>query len=214
VTAPADAPATPAIVRGADAVQTLAAAGIYCEEGFLAETACAALRDCFARQAGRLIKLPDGNRFFDNRVLWHDSLPESESACKNLMVAARRAIKERMRRFYAIPGPIYSDTIQLVKWEGGQPMQPHADAEHPDGSAHTTPHRAFAALVYLNDDYEGGLIYFPRQQIQIKPRSGLLLCFRGDLAHMHGVTEVTRGVRYTMPSWYTHDIRFREASDT
>ena len=130
-----------------------------------------------------------------------------------MMQRSRQAIKRRIGPFFDVQQPLFSDTIQLVKWEGGQPMRPHADNAHLDGSPHRTAHRAFAAIVYLNDDYDGGVIHFPRQNVEIKPRRGLLVAFSGGLSHMHGVTEVTRGVRYTMPSWYTFDPRFRETTD-
>ena len=206
-------PPTTQALRGDDAIRMLSLLEIHCEELFLGDDDCAALIACFQRQRGKLIPQPGDHRFFDNRVLWHSGLIMDEPDCATLMQRARRGIKERLRQFFAIPAPIYSDTIQLVKWEGGQPMPPHADGVNPDGSPHPTPHRAFAAIVYLNDDYDGGEIWFPNQNVRVPPRRGLLVAFRGGMSHMHGVTEVTRGVRYTMPSWYGLDPAHREPTD-
>jgi hypothetical protein len=210
--ATATPPATQA-VRGDDAIRMLSMMEIYCEESFLDDDDCTALTACFQRQQGMLMPQSGEYRFFDNRVLWHSRLIMAEPGCANLMQRARRGIKERLRKFFAIPAPIYSDSIQLVKWEGGQAMPPHADSVNPDGSPHPTAHRAFAAIVYLNDDYDGGEIWFPNQNMRVPPRRGLLVAFRGGLSHMHGVTEVTRGVRYTMPSWYGLDPAHRETTD-
>jgi hypothetical protein len=199
-------------MRGDDAIQALAAMEIHCEEDFIDAKTCDALVSCFARQQGDLVA-QKGNAFFDNRVLWHARLPPEEYECVTLMQQARRAIKERVARLFNVPVPLWSDSIQLVKWEGGQPMRPHADSAFTDGSPHPTPHRDYAAIVYLNDDYEGGDIYFPNQNVQVAPRRGLLLIFRGGVSHIHGVREVTKGIRYTMPSWYTLDPRQRELTD-
>ena len=57
----------------------------------------------------------------------------------------------------------------------------------------------------LNDDYEGGETYFPEQNIKYTPEAGHLIMFPSDLTHPHGVTEVIKGDRYTLPIWFTDD---------
>ncbi len=118
------------------------------------------------------------------------------------MNGTRYRIIDELRSFYGEP-QLYSDTIQIVRWNKGQSMPPHADNANPDGSEHVTPWRAYASVVYLNDDYEGGDIFFPRLATRVQPAKGMLLGFRGDFAHEHGVEEITDGVRYTMPGWYS-----------
>ena len=65
----------------------------------------------------------------------------------------------------------------------------------------------FAAVGYLNDDYEGGEIYFPEIAERIKPKAGMLVAFHCGPKHRHGVRP-TRGnvLRYTFPSWFTERI--------
>lgn len=58
-----------------------------------------------------------------------------------------------------------------------------------------------AILVYLNDDYEGGELYFPRYNYSIKPTAGTMITFPGSLYYIHGVKEITKGVRYTINQW-------------
>jgi predicted 2-oxoglutarate/Fe(II)-dependent dioxygenase YbiX len=62
-------------------------------------------------------------------------------------------------------------------------------------------------LVYINDNYEGGHINFPNQNFGFKPKAGDLIIFPGNNAYQHEVTEVISGKRYTMPSWYSFDIK-------
>jgi 2OG-Fe(II) oxygenase superfamily len=142
---------------------------------------------------------PVGNSFFDYRVLWINSFPDRENEARRMLQNWRRRavriLSEQAGR------SLYSDTIQVVRWDG-QEMPPHQDDRHPDGAPHDTPWREWASIIYLNDDYEGGEIYFPDINVTYKPAAGTLLFFPGALRH--GV-RAARGVRYTSPSWYTRD---------
>lgn len=90
----------------------------------------------------------------------------------------------------------------IVRWLPGNGQAPHADKQLPDGSPNLYPQNDIASLVYLNDDYEGGDIWFPNQNISIKPNKSSLIFFPGDLNFLHGVTPVKNRVRYTMPSFW------------
>ena len=107
---------------------------------------------------------------------------------------------------------LYSDSVQLVKWRAGMSMPPHADNAHPDGSPQPMPWRDYASVIYLNDEYQGGEFYFPEIGVEVKPVTGLLLAFPGGMRHFHGVREVQAATRYTMPGWYTRDVRHRDPS--
>jgi len=183
------------------------------EERFLTDDECDLLVAAFERCSHLTFRTPTGDRFFDDRFLWINSLPSTENRAKRLMQATRYRIIGILRAFYAEPAPLYADTIQLVKWLEGQGMPAHADNAHPDGSRHNTPWRKYASVVYLNDDYEGGELFIEPLRIRIETRKGLLLGFRGDFSHAHGVTTVTHGVRYTMPAWYTDEVEHRDRYD-
>jgi len=205
------------MIRGGSEVtmQTLEqqAAGheILYREGFLDSAGCDLLARCFERCVGLTFKNPMGDPFWDDRYLWITSLPDTEAAARSLMQATRFRALAALREFYGEP-ELYSDTIQLVKWKTGMSMPPHADNAHPDGSPHDTPWRDYASVVYLNDDYEGGDLYLPRIPFRLATRKGLLLGFRGDYRHEHGVDEIKRGVRYTMPGWYSRDRAHEDPS--
>ena len=61
-------------------------------------------------------------------------------------------------------------------------------------------HSDVSCLCYLNDDYEGGEIYFPDNDIQIKPSKGSLLIF--DSIIKHGVNKVKSGTRWYTGAWW------------
>jgi hypothetical protein len=58
-----------------------------------------------------------------------------------------------------------------------------------------------AMLIYLNDDYENGDLYFTAQDHYFKPKRGSLVTFPGSLHFVHGVTPITKGMRYTISKW-------------
>lgn len=65
-----------------------------------------------------------------------------------------------------------------------------------------------SVLAYLNDDYEGGELYFPDHDVTIKPKRGSIITFPGNAHYIHGVKPITNGIRYTMSQW----CRFKDFS--
>lgn len=102
----------------------------------------------------------------------------------------------------------------IRKWYTGEKQDPHADCEavffrNEDGiqiEPINNPSSLFieyAALTYLNDDYEGGEIYFPEYDMEIKPKAGTLVFFPGSDLYMHGVRPITSGTRYAIMTFFT-----------
>lgn len=96
------------------------------------------------------------------------------------------------------------ETIQLVRWLPGDSLYPpHADGEHVDGSPHPYANRKYTGMVYLNDDFEGGEIYFPNHDNytpQIK--KSLFVHFTGGVSDLHGVNQIISGNRYTVAVFF------------
>jgi predicted 2-oxoglutarate/Fe(II)-dependent dioxygenase YbiX len=87
--------------------------------------------------------------------------------------------------------PLHSDTTNL----DGTPLQPDGTPEELEWSG----------LLYLNnngEDFEGGTIYFPKQDVEILPKAGDLVLFPGDVHHVHEVPEVTKGKRKNLVFFY------------
>ena len=103
------------------------------------------------------------------------------------------------------PSQLWAETVNIVRWPAGYDMQPHIDNQNNDGSSNGMPQRTFSSVVYLNDDYEGGEIYFPKLNMEVKPRKGTMIAFLSGPDHMHGVRGLKRDndLRYTFPVWYT-----------
>jgi len=59
-----------------------------------------------------------------------------------------------------------------------------------------------AAVIYINDDYNDGEIFWPKKNFEMKPKAGDLLLFSGNQEWEHGVKFVTKGpTRYVLPGF-------------
>ena len=88
------------------------------------------------------------------------------------------------------------------KWETGAYARKHSDNTDEHGNSGAFTRSRYAAFLYLNDDFGGGLLQFPEQDINIKPKVGMLAAFDGGFNNMHEVSLITSGVRYTIGSFW------------
>jgi len=88
------------------------------------------------------------------------------------------------------------------KWEPGAYARKHSDNTDEKGNSGAFTRSRYAGFLYLNDDFEGGLLRFPDQDIEIQPKVGMLAVFDGGFKNMHEVTLITKGVRYTIGSFW------------
>jgi hypothetical protein len=95
------------------------------------------------------------------------------------------------------------------KWEPGAYARVHSDNTDEHGNSGAFTRSRYAGFLYLNDDFQGGLLRFPDQDIEIKPQVGMLAVFDGGFNNMHEVSLIESGVRYTIGSFWDD----REESD-
>jgi hypothetical protein len=122
-----------------------------------------------------------------------------------------QSVKNKIKSDFELIDEIYPDYLGLVKWELGDMQNPHADGEEVNGK-HQFYWRNFGCVLYLNDDYGGGEIYFPNQDIELKPNPNTLVFFPGTLEYLHGVKMITSGIRYTLTSFWTYDTEYKMRS--
>jgi hypothetical protein len=95
----------------------------------------------------------------------------------------------------------YWESINLVKYYPGNHFQMHAD----DGASY----KSVVSLVgYLNDDYEGGEIFFKLQDVTIKPDAGDLVIFPSNFMFMHRALPVTTGIKYSVVTMLDYSDKF------
>lgn len=91
----------------------------------------------------------------------------------------------------------------LIRWLPGNSQSPHADKQLNDGSPNPFPTYDLNSIIYWNSEFTGGQIYYPQHNVEVPIRAGLAVAHPGDVNYLHGVREVTSGVRWTTPSFYT-----------
>lgn len=109
--------------------------------------------------------------------------------------------KPLVSKFFNVEIKTYMNPMS--KWPVGGSQKPHADKEWEDGSPAQENYYDIGSVIYLNDDYEGGEIYFPDHNIDLRPKPGTAIAFPGDLFFMHGVKELSKTERYTIPIFWT-----------
>ena len=86
------------------------------------------------------------------------------------------------------------DPYSILKYGIGQKFIDHID----DCQEY---HRRISTVYYINDDYVGGEIEFPRFKIFYKPKANELLVFPSTYVYNHSVNQVIQGTRYSIVSW-------------
>ena len=79
----------------------------------------------------------------------------------------------------------------LQRMQAGVELKSHTDQ-------HTDPSIKYAAILYINDDYKDGTLFFKnKENSDLRPAPGTLLLFPGNEEYEHGVRFVTEGpIRY------------------
>jgi hypothetical protein len=142
--------------------------------------------------------------YWKDRVASRPSLDKNDIKIGPVIEGLYARLKPIIENFYNVRVQPTGTTI--VRWLPGQFQNPHADKELHDGPdaglPNDFPYYDIASLFYLNEDYEGGELYFPLQGIQFKPKRGAAYFFPGDMNYVHGVTEIKNGIRYTCPFFW------------
>jgi hypothetical protein len=77
-------------------------------------------------------------------------------------------------------------------WTPGTKGDLHIDAQDPE------PFIEWSTIIYLNDEYTGGKIYFPNQNFEYSPKKFSAVFFpSAGSEYIHGVTTIKTGVRHT-----------------
>jgi hypothetical protein len=131
-------------------------------------------------------KLGCGDEKINQSVLYiYNSLEMAFEMCYERYMDAHKIDKSKYN--------LETSNIPVKKWQVGASMGPHADGYDGDASL------AFSLVCYLNEDYEGGEISFPKHNITIKPKKGSLIMFPSQNPFIHEVKPIINGDRYMSP---------------
>ena len=91
------------------------------------------------------------------------------------------------------------EAINLLKYTEGGFYKPHIDSG-------ASSHRELSAVIFLNNDYEGGMLQFfepgsKKLTLEIKPQPGKVILWPSNFLYPHQATPVIKGTRFTIVSW-------------
>ncbi|KAM9071881.1 prolyl 3-hydroxylase 3 isoform 3-T3 [Megaptera novaeangliae] len=119
-------------------------------------------------------------------------------------LVCRSAIEGEQAQRMDLSHPVHADNCVLDPDSGECWREPPAYT-----------YRDYSGLLYLNDDFQGGDLFFTEPNAltvtaQVRPRCGRLVAFSSGVENPHGVWAVTRGRRCTLALWHTWAPEHRE----
>lgn len=145
-----------------------------------------------------------GADFWENRVLNYHNVLQLDKKAAEIMLNANLRCADFIKSEYNLIQNVYSDTLQIIRWFDGMEQPPHAD-DMSNTDIVGFDHRVFGSIIYLNDRYSGGHTYYPNFDAEVIPEIGKLAVHPGNPEHLHGVTKILNGTRYTIASFWTFD---------
>ena len=116
-----------------------------------------------------------------------------EGSLSNLFLEHFSPVEQDYLNSYGIRS-VWHEVYSVLKYGEGQFFTNHID-DHPDY------HRRVSTVYYLNDNYVGGEISFPRFNINFKPKANQMIVFPSTYVYNHSVSPVLEGTRYAVVSW-------------
>ena len=94
----------------------------------------------------------------------------------------------------------FMEAINFVRYKKGEHFSVHTD----HGFSYTC---TVSSCLYLNEDYEGGELYFPHLDVAIKPQFGDNIIFPSTYIYAHGARPVTDGTKYVAVTMFDYNDR-------
>lgn len=127
----------------------------------------------------------------------------AEGLPSDIFSQIKKGIIEAVASVHEIdPGVVSQIGYHTQKWEKGAYARLHSDNTDENGVSGAFTRSRYAAFLYLNDNFKGGMLEFPSREVSISPEVGMLAAFDGGFNNMHEVTLIESGVRYTIGSFW------------
>lgn len=167
----------------------------------------------FMREIKGIDKIADPNvlPWFESDTFLWSTIPD------DYLFARIEAHREQVASLASIcfGEKLYNNFTDMVVWRTGRSMARHWDDGHSEEERRKhdyLEYRNFTSVTYLNDDFTGGETFIASENgdyISI-PKKGTTVIYMGSKENAHGVTEVTSGMRFTIPMWFTRTYEKRE----
>ena len=144
--------------------------------------------------------LDENYRSSKSLTLIHHGIPEAFNVFDVLMksVEARfvLAYRDLVNEHIAVTR---GRNYELLRYQTGEFFKLHQDvvASHPALSS-----RQLSLVGYCNGDFDGGGLFFPRQETTIQPEPGMVVLFPSGMTHPHASLPIKSGTKYSVVSWF------------
>jgi len=195
-------------IRNGQREEAIVPPGIIIIRDFLNAETCKQITDFADNKGGQILQVmfrdpltgevktqPDQGRkteYVNIKGLERDLSGLLETACRSILTP-----------HYQIDIEWYEKPTMLRYGPGGK-YEHHSDSENWDAVARTWNRfcdRAYSLLIYLNEDFTGGSLYYQNFDFRLAPTTGTLVAFPSDHRYVHRAEPVASGTRYAIVSW-------------
>lgn len=151
---------------------------------------------------GEGTKMPEYRDCVDFKVSkrYVPNFPEQYSELSNVVDLIESKLSQNIK-FYQQKynmNMTYMEAINFVRYGEKQHFAVHAD----HGFSYTC---TVSSVVYLNDNYDGGELWFPYLDIKWKPQIGDMVFFPSTYIYAHAALPVTSGVKYSAVTMFDYN---------
>lgn len=153
---------------------------------------------------GDQVKMPDYRDCYDCKISREhaDRAPEEFSEIKNIYNDVSESLRFALADYearYNIKMD-YMEAINFVRYKENEHFSVHTD----HGFSYNC---TVSSCLYLNDDYEGGELFFPHLNVSIKPQFGDNVIFPSTYIYAHGAKPITSGTKYVAVTMFDYNDR-------
>jgi hypothetical protein len=152
-------------------------------------------------QSTKMYDLIENDTFWNKKVVHLNSVFFLSKVTKQYA----RLLRDKLISEFNIEHVMYFDLLCVTRWLENTGHDLHAPSENLDGTPSVLPWRDYGCILFLNDDFVGGDIEFPKQNIRIKPKPNTLIIYPGDAEFVHKKHVISTGTRYIIDSFWTKD---------
>jgi len=92
----------------------------------------------------------------------------------------------------------FQEAVNFVRYSEGQHFQVHSDS----GFSYSC---TVSTVMYLNDDYVGGGLWFPHVNYTYQPEAGDIVLFPSNFLFAHAALPVEQGVKYSAVTMFDYN---------
>ena len=190
--------------------RTVAPPGILVVEGFLGNAICEEWCKFMDSQPTAKLRVQNVTSFENSREISWASNDGRVTETIDLAHRKTDVLREVVRGYRDYASRFFEaelDTIEqpsVLKYQAGGRYNAHSDNEYWSEQDHQwirSIERDYSILLYLNDGFEGGALYFPNFNFRLAPKRGMLVAFPSDHRYLHAAEPLMSGVRFAVVSW-------------